>query len=395
MVDDTADPFVRVMTGEILVEEVEIDMRPAEEEDTDTPMREDGDESRVGDGDADESRIEADADASWPPAPTDVPPVPSLLPSALAVPPTAQHEEGKIQDRGSGGAESVVADLGQVPLDDDVPRDGDAASERVEPALSRGSDGGYTNDARAPGTTGTAPPSVGDQDAQWPAPTEVPPVPSLLPSALAVPDAGEPSGGERRERREESVRAEPAGSVVRGAGSHQSRERENGAESVDEVPSVIGDSSTDDHAVPLVLVINETSHQPLFAPLPSGMRYDAPKTLGQPLLAGMAVDVFRAPLSEVFQALRDALAERDDEFSVKRGKELVLDVPALQLSLGEVSRPTEPLGARLTFHGRRITSMPGKSRCTTSSSSSGTVMPSHPWSCASCTITRGSSKSTR
>lgn len=198
-----------------------------------------------------------------------------------------------------------------------------------------------------------------EQEANWPpAPTEVPAVPSMLPSALAVP---EPVAGEGVARAEGEGRGSAVaddGSVVvggekpleEGKSLQKGKELEESRDAV--VPVIVGESTIDPDLVPIVLVINATQHRTLFSPLPEGIRYlvsdangeeqDLTDSVGDPLLSGMAVDVFRAPLSEVFQGLRDALVERDSDFSVKRGKELVLDVPELELSVGEVSRHAAP-----------------------------------------------------
>lgn len=389
----------------VVVDQVveEIDMQPAEEDDVDTPMRED--EPSTVEMTAQESIKEAETpnhekSTSWPPEPTDVPPVPSLLPSALSVPQETRHEEGKIHDgeipRG-GETASVVAEpagdterqttsgegklgLAQGKTEDD---DGDATSEVVEPALSvRASEVGT---AHGSGTTGppSAAPSIAGQEGEtsssaigeqpkkrgegetthWPpAPTDVPAVPSLSPSALAVPELTEGEGA--REARGSVVAdagsvkgetgvVEPIGEKSRAeVGSLEEGKQLEGGKQGEEsnqaaVPIIIGASASDAETVPIILVINATHHVTLFRPLPSATRYHATDANGEsrdltdsvagPLLKGMEVDVYRAPLSEVFQALRDALVERDPEFSVKRGKELVLDIRELQLSIGEVS----------------------------------------------------------
>lgn len=395
--DDTpmVEDEVIVITDEAIVEETEIDMQPADEDDVDTPMREDEPstttmaEPTISEEPATTTITETEP--AWPPQPTDVPPVPSLLPSALSVPQETRHEEGKIHDGDipqTTETASVVAQLADEPsgeLTQKLGRGGDgktpageddATSQVVEPALSvRGSEFG-TN--VGPGTT--APPSAApsiidntdqqqqrqeggemskEQEANWPpAPTEVPAVPSMLPSALAVP---EPVAGEGVARAEGEGRGSAVaddGSVVvggekpleEGKSLQKGKELEESRDAV--VPVIVGESTIDPDLVPIVLVINATQHRTLFSPLPEGIRYlvsdangeeqDLTDSVGDPLLSGMAVDVFRAPLSEVFQGLRDALVERDSDFSVKRGKELVLDVPELELSVGEVSRHAAP-----------------------------------------------------
>lgn len=374
--DDTPmlEDEVIVITDQVLVEETEIVMQPAEEEDdVDTPMREDEPSTTTMDTvtSAPTPISTTPADPTWPPQPTDVPPVPSLLPSALSVPQETRHEEGKIHDGETPQNDEPTSIVAEPTAD--MERPDDATSQVVEPAMSvRGSEFG-TN--IGPGTTAppSAAPSISDPVNQsqqqeqgvttseqgkdnWPpAPTEVPAVPSLLPSALAVPDPVAGEGVVRADGGEKGSVVADDGSVAVGGekplqkveslekGKDHQEEKPAGAA----VPIVVGEAPADPDLVPIVLILNGTHHRTLFSPLPSGTKYLVPDAngeerdltddVGEPLLSGMAVDVFRAPLSEVFQGLRDALVEWDPEFSVKRGKELVLDVPELELSVGEVS----------------------------------------------------------
>lgn len=417
MLDDAA-AMTLASTAAIVEEETEIDMQPAEEEnDDDTPMREDVPaEMRedVAENTNDIGREQDPAVAStsvsetapWPPAPTDVPPVPSLLPSALAVPQEARHEEGKIHDGAIQNSSplSVVAEPAAVPSDLTVePTTAqfvaftdaeETQSNAVEPAVSvRGSDIGTIYEDR--NGTATAATSVhegdvaeseaGKETGKWPpAPTEVPAVPSMLPSVLAVPDVSAEADHERPQDpglgEEASVIAEPAGSVRAGeapreidAGVNGERqEKEDGTEKVinsGAEKKVIGDVNGEDshkeeqtaeptrvdngtvaddskgaivdppqsHEMPIVLVISNVHYQPLFAPLPADIEYESDEPIESPILAGMAVDLYGAALSEIFQGLRDALAHGDDAFSIKRGKELVLEQQELSLRVGEVS----------------------------------------------------------
>lgn len=444
MIDDTAIAMTLASSTAIVVEETEIDMRPAEEEnDDDTPMLEDAPEESNGIGATEDYPItepttSASKTESWPPAPTDVPPVPSLLPSALAVPQENRHEEGKIHDGAvkTSSPPSVIAeaaDASSNPLPEPtnarlttLTREAeDTESNAVEPAFSvRGSDMGTINEERNGTITAatsvhggdTVEPETGNEAGKWPpAPTEVPAVPSMLPSALAVPDAvTEEAGaheqiGESGRGKEASVIAEPAGSVganaasldvaagVEGAGQDangNAGENINGGAEKDTNGDLGGDkidvkdeeiattvqaeddltaedskadikpSQSDD--MPIVLVISDTNHQPLFAPLPSDLEYESDEPVGPPILAGMAVDVYGAALSEVFQGLRDALAHGNDAFSVKRGKELVLEQQELSLRVGEVSdtleMPVSESSSHFCVFFFRTTSMPEKSR---------------------------------
>jgi hypothetical protein len=405
MIDDAVAMTLASSTG-IVVEETEIDMRPVEEEnDGDTPMREDPEEINGKTTEQQLNPISADT-LPWPPAPTDVPAVPSLLPSALAVPQENRHEEGKIHDGAkTSSPPSIIAE--PAATDPAAPnplltlsREEDTESNVVEPAFSvRGSDMGTINEDRNGTTTAATSVHGGDAEAtneagKWPpAPTEVPAVPSMLPTALSVPDAATEEGAHEKGeagREEASVVAEPAGSV--GAEAAQAVEVDgvevDGVKGVEEkdVQKTNGDSGDavreeyqtvqaeikndvgktngdvgeadeeDPHTVqeeenledsktdvnpseemPIVLVISNVLHQPLFAPLPSDLEYESDEPIGPPILAGMAVDVYGAALSEVFQGLRDALARSDDAFSVKRGKEMVLEQQELSLRVGEVS----------------------------------------------------------
>jgi hypothetical protein len=409
MMDD-AVAMTLASTGAVAAEEIEIDMQPAEEEnDDDTPMREDVPEEVQEEVTEDVNDINTELGpgvgsapvsepASWPPAPTDVPPVPSLLPSALAVPQEAQHEEGKVHEGAISTSRpaSVVAEPAAVPADPSLepttaqlvaPADGEETrSNAVEPAASvRGSDIGTVNEDYI--GTATAATSVNGGDAgkdeeKWPpAPTEVPAVPSMLPSVLAVPDASVDKAGavaaESGRGEEASVVAEPAGSVraedasrdidggvdgavngddaggvstngvekeVSGDVDGQDAREEELAETVQgESETVAGGSIATDintpqsQKMPIVLVISNVRHQPLFATLPSDVEYESDEPVGPPILAGMAVDLYETALSEIFQGLRDALAHSDDAFSIKRGKELVLEQQELSLRVGEVS----------------------------------------------------------
>ena len=478
MMDD-AVAMTLAFTAAIVEEGTEIDMQPAEEEnDEDTPMREDVPEEVRKNVAENTHYISTEQDpaaastsvtetASWPPAPTDVPPVPSLLPSALAVPQEARHEEGKIHDGAirTSSPPSVVAESAAVPSDPPVEPTTvqvvastdaeETQSNAVEPAVSvRGSDiGTMIEDRNGTATTATfvhegdAAELEGEKDAgKWPpAPTDVPVVPSMLPSALAVPDIStevdhvrpqDPGLGE-----EASVVAEPAQSVRAGeaqreihAGVNGERqEKEVGAEEVinsGAEKKVNGDGNGEDtrkeeqtaettrvdegivaddsrraiidppqsDEMPIVLVISNVLHQPLFAPLPADIEYESDEPIATPILAGMAVDLYGAALSEIFQGLRDALAHGDDAFSIKRGKELVLEQQELSLRVGEVS----PSGIYRIWFPRahshllpRITSMPEKSRCKRSCSCTGTVTARHRWFFTCITIRPDSSSGTR
>ncbi|KAJ9118765.1 hypothetical protein QFC22_003986 [Naganishia vaughanmartiniae] len=454
MVDDVDQP---AMVEETMVEETEIVMQPAEEEgdgdsDGDTPMREDGDESIII---MEEIAVEAfptntapeetsiniappqqseetvsmsSVSANWPPQPTDVPPVPSLLPSALAVPQDIRHQEGKIHD----ATHHSSAHGGLVDSPDDKAVDEDAASIIAEPdpaaphppATSAAPQAQVTaekaddttmletrsnfvepagsvreSDFGGTGMTATAPNSVADDAveertntatsttplvpgsaAKWPpAPTEVPAVPSLLPSALAVPDRvdsengvlsssgregklhAEASGRVGREETE-SVVAEPAGSVraaeaatsVRANGNHGGDD-EDDASSVFTAKSELGENTAGgtgtkqkDPLPPIIVVVSNTRHQPLFAPLPAGIEYAFPSAdsdesgkatsvgwdTSSPILPDLQTDLADAPICELFVALRISLGE---EFAETRGKELIIYQEELGLKVGEVS----------------------------------------------------------
>jgi hypothetical protein len=474
MVDDADAGGQPTIVEETMVEETEIVMQPAEEErdgdsDGDTPMREDGNDSIVVlEEDAfeplpvarlpqtnvniapsqqqlpsEETISMSSPSVNWPPQPTDVPPVPSLLPSALAVPQDIKHQEGKIHD---ATHHSSTQDL--VDSTDGRPVDADAASIIAEPdataaaVISRPPTPSATqplqetaekaddasmmetrsnyvepagsvreSDFDGTGITGTAPNSVaGDavedrmntsttattplvpgSGGKWPpAPTEVPAVPSLLPSALAVPDhvhdgengvlsssgregklhvEGDGRGGKEES---ESVVAEPAGSVraaetsasVRENGKHgddgvegKGEDEEDDASSVFTGKSELGDGATggtgtqqtSDLLPPIIIVITNTRHQPLFAPLPAGVEYPFPSagsgevgktTSGagwdtlSPILPDLQAELADAPMSELFMALRVSLGE---EFAAERGKELVIYQEELGLKVGEVS----------------------------------------------------------
>ncbi|KAJ9110627.1 hypothetical protein QFC19_001456 [Naganishia cerealis] len=454
MVDDAAD-VVPITVEEVVVEETEIDMQPAEEDqegdnDGDTPMREDEDDPVVRFMDeelgvspavettsniaqpSEETVSMSSTNANWPPQPTDVPAVPSLLPSALAVPQDITHQEGKIHDATLRSATadpsdsqqgrtvdpeaaSIIAEaespatlhptiLAETQTREAEQRDRDAAAETqsnlVEPAGSvRESDFGT-------GMTGTAPNSVagdateerantlttpmagvGDdgRDGKWPpAPTEVPAVPSLLPSALAVPnvvapdadggvDAQIPTGdmanmeknGAGREE-SASVVAEPAGSVRAGEGEGSVRADEGLVQSgtaeheddvaspasvLDAAQSTAGTQQQHADLPPIVIVIDSTRHQPLFSPLPAGVEYPFPVPASEsgdqqrrewdtssPILPDLQAELADAPMSELFMALRVSLGE---DFAEERGKELVIYQEELGLKVGEDNKHAE------------------------------------------------------
>ncbi|KAJ9101259.1 hypothetical protein QFC21_003478 [Naganishia friedmannii] len=470
MVDD-GDPIGQpTIVEETMVQETEIVMQPAEEEregdsDGDTPMREDGDESIII---LEETTVEAlpthaapetatmmgqpseetvsmvPASATWPPQPTDVPAVPSLLPSALAVPQDIRHQEGKIHDAthhssahelvDSQDDRAVDPDAASIIAEPDVtvshppttspPQPQETAekahdttmmletrSNFVEPAESvRESDFGGT------GMTATAPNSVaGDSPegrlntnttktpllpgsaGKWPpAPTEVPAVPSLLPSALAVPDRVSSengvlssSGKERKVHIEgngggkeetESVVAEPAGSVqaaetaasVRGNGKHGGdgeAEEEDDASSVFTGKSELGEPMAGgmgtqpggDLLPPIIIVVNNTRHQPLFAPLPAGVEYSFPSAgsdeaakttaarwdISSPILPDLQAELADAPIIELFMALRISLGE---EFAASRGKELVIYQEELGLKIGEDNKHADRVTLNEIIH---------------------------------------------
>jgi hypothetical protein len=317
----------------------------------------------------------------WPPAPTSIPAVPSRLPEASLVPSLLQHDEGKIlrSEVNSIAAEppaspsktllSINALASRPPsppvatgLPSQEPDSSDkalieVASDVVDAAAEetkdKASEAALVNPANT--ETGTIVVESGiNQD-------------SLIAKTIEVisTDEARHEGNEASAAKPEApAELSSTDALTKDAVDEHDQALRNGREhsqpNVEDQPE--GEHHDVDHDEhdhhtgdynehtgeqdypPIIVEIVPGVVRPLFFPLAKELwseieRSDVPEgdersDPERPLLPGLAVELFKAPLRDLFVALRAVLGEDWDE---SRGTEMILHEKALGLKIGEVS----------------------------------------------------------
>ena len=318
--------------------------------------------------------------ADWPPAPTSVPAVPSRLPEASLIPPGIQHEEGRLllSEVNSIAAEPPasptktiasfalpgmsrppsppIADQGAAVagLEDGI--DSDKPAIEGFPVAASTSNSGRAkvdSDSAALTVEETVPvvqsekapessPNVADGNGSQPD-AQVKPVDQVLNTANgAVESVVAPIGDHGDSIVDQAKEAAP----VEGSGHEEAEHVDAQHDEHDELSHEEQDEETGEPKyAPIVIEIVTNALRPLFFPLSednaeSTERMTRPDSEDwetepyNPLLPGMAEELYKAPLRDVFVALRAVLGEDWDE---SRGTEMILHERSLGLKIGEVS----------------------------------------------------------
>jgi hypothetical protein len=240
--------------------------------------------------------------STWPPAPTDIPAVPSRLPDAISVVASglaAEHAEAGTP----GDSAEVLVEHASVRAE----APGSVSEVKVvdEPEESRAQVSKEHSNADAEGT---------EQEVAADEPAE--------PSSTAL--AAQQQEGDLEDQ---DVPENEYDEFIIEA-SHQ--EHHEDGEDVDE-------ESMEDVIPPILLVFSETHHRSLFYPLPADVEHPLPSSSTEPtepLCADRAEELVHVPLEDFFTELRGELGE---EWREDRGIDMVLDQRDVRLAIRQVS----------------------------------------------------------
>lgn len=317
----------------------------------------------------------------WPPAPTSIPAVPSRLPEASLIPSLLQHEEGKIM---RSEINSVAAEPPASPSKTLLSVNA-LASRPPSPPVAAGPP--IEEPATTDKTSIDAVPDVVDaavDETKDKATEAALVIPADIETGTIAAESGKSqdfsegktadivsNDGPRREsnevlvtKTEASAESNSTDALTKDAVEehdqtlmHVHEHTQSNVEDQPEGEQHGADHDEHDHHAgdynehtgeqdypPIVIEIVPGVVRPLFFPLAKELwseieRSDVPEgdeksDPERPLLPGLAVELFKAPLRDLFVALRAVLGEDWDE---SRGTEMILHEKALGLKIGEVS----------------------------------------------------------